>query len=295
MKLSAFDRRNGTPAGEARLGWAPAMAERKPATDGQPAAPALLKGLLPAAGQATARQAAERLELDACARRSQRRPYVLLNMISTVDGRASIGGRSGPLGDGADRELFHALRAVVDAVMVGAGTVRRERYGRMIRDDDERRRRRERGTSEEPLACVVSGRVTLPADLPLLATAGAHVAIVTPSQASLPATEASVDYVRAERDGMADLPAALAQLHERFGVDTLLCEGGPHLNAHLLTLGLVDELLLTLAPMLAGGDPASGESLRIIAGPALQRPIGLELVGAMESGSQLFLRYSVSA
>ena len=61
------------------------------------------------------------------------RPRVLLNMASTADGRASIGGRSGAIGNRADHLLFHALRAAVDAVLIGAGTVRSERYGRMIR------------------------------------------------------------------------------------------------------------------------------------------------------------------
>src|SRR5437879_2629256 len=115
-------------------------------------APAMLRRLLPAGEPATAQEIADQLEL-ADAARPLKRPYVMLNMITTVDGRASIDGRSGPLSDQADRELFHALRTVVDAVMVGAGTVRAERYGRMTPDASRRRRRRERGLSEEPLAC----------------------------------------------------------------------------------------------------------------------------------------------
>src|ERR1700693_6019696 len=72
------------------------------------------------------------LELAAHGRATTVRPYVMLNMVSTVDGRASIDGRSGPLGNRADRELFHALRAAVDGVLVGAGTVRAERYGPIV-------------------------------------------------------------------------------------------------------------------------------------------------------------------
>ena len=89
------------------------------------------------------------------ARRS--RPRLLLNMASTVDGRASIDGRSASIGNRADRELFHGLRGAVDAVMVGAATARIEHYHRMIRDQDRRRRRAQRGLAEEPLACMVSG------------------------------------------------------------------------------------------------------------------------------------------
>ncbi len=81
------------------------------------------------------------------------RPRVLLNMACTTDGRATVGGRSGPIGNRADHELFHALRAAVDAVLVGAGTVRAERYGRLVRDEPHRRLRAARGLAEEPLAC----------------------------------------------------------------------------------------------------------------------------------------------
>ncbi len=91
--------------------------------------------------------------------------------------------------------------------------------------------------------------------------------ILTPSTASLPGVAAHVDYVRAGSDGRLDLPAALAELRERFAVRTLLCEGGPHLNTQLLLSGLVDELFLSLSPTLAGGDPAAtGGALRILAG-----------------------------
>jgi riboflavin-specific deaminase-like protein len=181
------------------------------------------------------------------------RPYTVLNMTSTLDGRASIDGRSSAIGNRADRELFHALRASVDAVMVGAGTVRVERYGRIIVQEPTRRLRVERGLSEEPLACIVSGRLSLPLDIPLLREPAARVVIVTPSAASLPASAANVDYVRAAHEGRLDLPAALAELRERFAVRTLLCEGGPHLNSELLLAGLVDELFLSLSPKLAGG------------------------------------------
>src|SRR5439155_764044 len=85
---------------------------------------------------------------------------------------------------------------------------------------------------------------------------------------------ARIEYIRCVRDGLLDLPASLAALHDRFAVRTLLCEGGPHLNSHLLAEGLVDELFLTVAPKVAGGDPASGESLRIVAGPAASRGAG---------------------
>lgn len=256
---------------------------------------ALFKRLLPPGEPADAVQIADGLDLQARVRACSERPYVILNMASTVDGRASIGGRSGAIGDRADRELFHALRASVDAVMAGAGTVRVERYGRIIPDAQTRRRRVSRGLSEEPLACIVSGRLSLAPDTPLLAEPAARVVVVTPSDSSLPETPAQLDYVRASRDGLLDLPAAMAELSGRFAVRTLLCEGGPHLNGQLLLAGMVDELFLSFSPKLAGGEDATGEALRIIAGAQFREPLALELLGALESGSTLFLRYGVCA
>ena len=256
---------------------------------------AQFKRLLPPGEPADAVQIVDGLDLQARVRAGGERPYVILNMASTVDGRASIGGRSGAIGDRADRELFHALRASVDAVMAGAGTVRVERYGRIIPDAQTRRRRVSRGLSEEPLACIVSGRLSLAPDTPLLAEPAARVVVVTPSGSSLPETPAQLEYVRASRDGLLDLPAAMAELSGRFAVRTLLCEGGPHLNGQLLLAGMVDELFLSFSPKLAGGEDATGEALRIIAGAQFREPLALELLGALESGSTLFLRYGVCA
>jgi riboflavin-specific deaminase-like protein len=264
--------------------------ERRPEPAGEPAA---FKRLLPAGEPADASQIVDGFELAKRAQTLTARPYVILNMVSTLDGRASIGGRSGPIGNRADRELFHALRASVDAVMAGAGTVRVERYGRIIANATTRERRVERGLEEEPLACIVSARLSLPDDLPLLNEPAARVAIITPSAASLTRTSAQIEYVRAGNDGRLDLRAAVRELSERFGVRTLLCEGGPHLNGELLQAGLVDELFLSLAPKLTGGEDVTGEALRIIAGATFEQPLELELLGALENESDLFLRYGV--
>src|SRR5256886_2211152 len=114
------------------------------------------------------------------------RPYLGLNMVATADGKATIDGRSGPIGNELDRELFHELRTQVDAVMAGAGTVRAERYGPIVRAPERRRARRERGLEEEPLACIVSGRMALAPDIPLLGSPRSRVVIITPAAASLP-------------------------------------------------------------------------------------------------------------
>jgi riboflavin-specific deaminase-like protein len=259
--------------------------------------PAALTPLLGGASRPTAEQVVERLRLWASPPTT--RPRVFLNMACTADGRTTLGGRSGPIGGSADRELFHALRTAVDAVLVGAGTVRAERYRRLVRDEAHRRLRRERGLNEEPLACIVSASLALSPEIPLLADPAARVVLITSSPAgelsasAAPAGHATpVEYVRAARDGLLDLPGALAELRARMGVRTVLCEGGPHLNGQLFAAGLVDELFLSLAPKLGGGaDP--GASLRILCGPELDPPVELELLDALESESCLLLRYGM--
>ncbi len=251
--------------------------------------------LLPVGAPASVSEIIDDLGLWNRATHAHGRPHVMLNMISTADGHATLDGRSGTISKSADRALFHGLRTAVDAVLVGAGTVRVERYGRIIRDPARRELRRRRGLSDEPLACIVSGRVELDEDIPLLREPAARVVILTGSQASLPATAAHVEYVRTGHAGRLELADAITELGERYGVQRVLCEGGPHLAWQLLAAGLLDELFLTVAPMLEGGQPAGAEALRILAGGELLPPRELELLGVLSSGSELFLRYGVLA
>jgi riboflavin biosynthesis pyrimidine reductase len=278
---------------EAARGYALAMpSSPAPEAAGGPA----LEPLTPATGSLTAEQLVEQLGLWERSPAHPGRPRLLLNMVSTADGRATLGGRSGTISGAADRALFHALRAPVDGVLVGAGTIRTERYGRLITDPAVRALRAERGLPPEPLACIVSGRLALDGDTPLLQEPEARVAILTSSAASLPPGGASVEYVRpGAGQGQLDLAAALHELAERFAIRTLLCEGGPHLARELLAAGLLDELFLSLSPLLAGGEPAGGEALRILAGTELDPPATLELLDVQRSDSYLFLRYGVSA
>jgi 5-amino-6-(5-phosphoribosylamino)uracil reductase len=269
-----------------------ASAEQPPA--GAADEPVRLQWLLPAGEPATIPEVVEALGLWERPASPPARPRVLLNMVSTVDGRATVRGRSGTISGPADRELFHGLRSAVDGVLVGAGTVRTERYGRLIRNPETERLRVQRGLSEQPLACVVSGRLALPEDLPLLRDPAARVVVLTASAASLPASEASVEYLRTP-GGKLDLRAALGELSERLAVHLLLCEGGPHLAREMLAAGLLDELFLSVSPLLAGGEPTGGEALRILAGAELEPPVELELRCALRCEGSLFLRYGVSA
>src|SRR3954462_8729530 len=126
------------------------------------------------------------------------RPYLIVNMVSSLDGKATIEWRTKGLSSELDRELFHRLRTQVDAVMVGAGTVRAERYGRITKSDELRAARVEAGpapdppapgaeaaSAPDPQAAVLSARLDLPADLPLLNEPEQRVVIAPGSDATL--------------------------------------------------------------------------------------------------------------
>jgi len=215
----------------------------------------------------------------------RQRPYLALNMVSSLDGKATIEWRTKGLSTELDRLLFHHLRTQADAIMVGAGTVRSERYGRMAKSEELRDKREREGLARDPLAVVVSGRLDLPADLPLLNDPEQRVIIATGSDASLPGLGEQVEYARVGDD----LPLLMARLREDYGVRSVLCEGGPTLNSHLLAAGLVDELFLTLNPKLAGGAAA----LTIVAGRGLIEPAELTLIFVAEGEGDLFTRWRV--
>ncbi|MGD0980705.1 MAG: dihydrofolate reductase family protein [Solirubrobacteraceae bacterium] len=243
---------------------------------------ASFRRLVPAGGECSAREALAGWRDEPA--RDGGRPRVALNMVASVDGRVTIGGRSAPLSGPPDRELFHELRAQVDAVMAGAGTVRIERYGPMIRDADVRERRRAAGLREQPLAVVATRSVDLPADLPLLADPDSHVVFLGPGTATLDGSLASVSYIRCE-----SLAGGLAELHSRYDVGLVVCEGGPTLAANLARDQAVDELFLALSPQLVGGAP--GPTLLADTGEAV--PQGLELRQLLGAGDALFARYVV--
>jgi riboflavin-specific deaminase-like protein len=211
------------------------------------------------------------------------RPLVATNFAVTVDGRATIGGVSGPIGSDADTEMLARLRTRFDAVMIGAGTMRAERYGRVVPDQEQRERRERLGLPHDPLMVIVSGRLDLPWDAPLFTTDGGRVLIFTAAETDPPQSATSVEVVRHE--GAVNLAKAMRQLREEREVRALICEGGPHLHAQLQDEGLVDELFLTIAPKLSGeGAP------RILEG-SLHGVLELELAWLLEEDGELFARY----
>lgn len=213
------------------------------------------------------------------------RPYLYTNFAVTVDGHATIEGRSGGIGSDADTTLLMGLREGADAVMIGAGTLRAEKYGRLLPGAERRRRRRRRGLPADPLAVVVSNRLELPWEAGLFTCGEGRVVVFTASSEPAPETATPVEVIQ-HREGVR-LGEAAAYLRSERGIRALLCEGGPHLHGDLLAAGLVDELFVTLGPKLAG-DAGPGLVERL---PASR--MELELRWLLEEGSELFARYAI--
>lgn len=194
-------------------------------------------------------------------------PVLRLGLVASVDGSAALEGRSGGLSGPADKQVFRLLRSLADVVLVGAGTARTEGYRPVRLDDGQQAARLARGQRALPPVAVLSGGPGLPAGSPLLA-AGAGTLLLT-TGAGARAAPAGVEAVALGEDTV-DLPAALAALRGR-GLSHVLCEGGPALAGTLVAAGLVDELCLTTAPLLAGGD---GPRLLVVAAEQ-HRPVRL--------------------
>ena len=218
------------------------------------------------------------------------RPWLLLDFVATADGATAVGGVSGSLGGDADKAVFRALRAVPDVILVGARTVRAERYGPPRLPDEVQAARRARGQAPLPRLAVITASLDLdpaarlfagadPDNRPLVITgAGGEPA----RRAALAAvSEAVVD----AGDERVDPTAAMVELGRR-GARVVLCEGGPTLAGQLVAAGLVDELCLTIAPLLAAGDAA-----RVAHGPPVAELEHLRLARVLEEDGVLCLRY----
>jgi riboflavin-specific deaminase-like protein len=240
-----------------------------------------VRRLLPNTADTTVAEQLDGLDLKPLAHRD--RPYLILNFATTLDGRAAIDGRSGAIGSETDTEMLQRLRTRVDAVMIGAGTMRAERYGRMVSDADLRAYRERTGLAHDPLGVIVSNRLELPWDAKLFTDGGGHVVVFTASEQQPPETATPVTVVR-HPDGV-ELDRALEWLLAERGIRSVLCEGGPTLHGRLREGGLADELFLTIAPKIAGG-----EGPRVLEG-ALPDVDQVELAWLLESESELFARY----
>lgn len=211
------------------------------------------------------------------------RPYVVVNMVATVDGQGRIGDDTSELGDETDQQLFATLREQVDCVMAGARTVAIENYKAPADKEETRARRSARGLAPRPIFATATRGGELPLEAPLFQNPDARVVVFTTATPDVSSAAASVDLVPHE-----DPKAMLVHLRHEYGVRSLLLEGGPHINTPFFADELVDELFLTLAPALVG----AGTPFPIIGGD-LPRRQQLHLIGALLANEHLYLRYRV--
>ena len=209
------------------------------------------------------------------------RPTIYLNMVSTADGKIVIGppgATAAGVGGPTDQLLFRRLQRTCDGAMIGASTLR---AGPVIYPAESQR-------------FVATRNGDLPLDNRFFRDAPAHAHIIAPvsldpeTKAKLAAGAKLIQYGAGE----IDWPAALRYLRQDLGIERLLCEGGGELNFALLTLGLVDELFLTLAPKLKGGRhlPTTVGGTGFAPGHAAP----MSLLSIYRDGDEIYLRYRVS-
>jgi riboflavin biosynthesis pyrimidine reductase len=216
------------------------------------------------------------------------RPFVLANMIESVDGGTAIDGVSGALGGESDRKVFRAVRTVPDVILVAARTANAEHYKAPIISEATRAARVARGQAASPRIALVTGALSVDLSLPMFTDPGdARPIVLTAASAPVNRRDEveAVAEVLVVGEEMVDLAEAMRQLHRR-GIGIVLCEGGPSLNGGMVGLDLVDEWNVSFSPTLAGGD-----SHRVVnhAPPGLRR-LGLSHV--LEEDGMLFLRYT---
>ena len=208
-------------------------------------------------------------------------------MVASADGAAALAGRSGGLGNDADTALFALMRAQSDVLLVGAGTVRAEGYGGDRPAPRFRTVRRAHGLADAPRIALVSKALSIDPAHPVFTDTEVRPVVVTCAAAPadrLAALSGLADVVVAGVDRV-DIAAALDQLRD-LGLRRVTCEGGPTLLALVAAADRLDELSLTLAPRLVGGDAS-----RILTGPPID-PIGeLRLGRVLEEDGYLYLRY----
>jgi 2,5-diamino-6-(ribosylamino)-4(3H)-pyrimidinone 5'-phosphate reductase len=226
----------------------------------------------------------EDLELPA-GRGDSQRPYVVINMVSSVDGRPAVGGKAARIGSQIDRQTMRNLRSHADAVMIGANTLRAERLSLGLDDPSDR---------PQPLVIIATSTGDVPLESNLVLGEGQEVLLLSPRD--LPGygrgrarrLSASEDH-----SGHVDLGEALEILKAEYGVGVLLVEGGPTLNHALISRSLAHELCLTLAPKLLGG--ASCETSTILdGGPLPPDTSSPDLLSVHLAGNELFLRYGLT-
>jgi 5-amino-6-(5-phosphoribosylamino)uracil reductase len=216
-------------------------------------------------------------------RKAEGRPWMLVNFISSADGGTAIEGKSSSLGDPDDKAVFQALRAVPDVILVGSGTVEAEDYQPVTLDEQRRERRLAAGLTEVPVLAIVSGRLSFHPEARVFSDPEHRPMVITGPRADpvkLALLGDSADVVILEEVTPAAILARLG------AAKIILCEGGPTLVGQFVAGHLVDELDLTIAPLLIGG-----MSARIAHGETAHPPVEMRLDRQLIGDRSLFMRY----
>lgn len=216
------------------------------------------------------------------------RPYVVLNMVTSLDGATAVDGVTAALGSPTDRAIFLYLRDLADAVLVGAATLRVENYGPVRTSPQAQADRLARGQTSKPPVVVVSRSVNFDWDAPFFVDAEPPPILLVPADTDrhqLRQARTSAEVITAG-NGTVDLPAALSELRD-LGVKILLCEGGPNLNTEMLRAQLIDELCLTIAPLMS----PSGHPRGVFTPASSEVFPFLSIAHVLEEESFLYLRY----
>jgi riboflavin biosynthesis pyrimidine reductase len=225
--------------------------------------------------------------LDRYAVPASARSWVRFGFIATADGAATLAGRSGGLGNAADRRMLTLLRRPADVILVGAGTIRAEGYSGELLDEAGRRWRTAHGLPARPVVAVVSGTLDLDPGSPFFTEAPRRPIVFTSAAAPDGRRRALARVADVLQAGAGRVePAVLVSVLEAMRLRVIHAEGGPALFGSFLEAGLVDDLCLSLSPMLVGG------GLRILPAP-LPAPARLRLEHVLESEGLLLLRYAV--
>ncbi|WP_059011359.1 pyrimidine reductase family protein [Streptomyces specialis] len=215
--------------------------------------------------------------------------WLRANMVSTADGAAYHGGRTQPISNAVDMRIFGVLRALADVVIVGAETVREERYRPARRREEFVARRIAAGQTPVPAIAVISAGLHLDFSLPLFTEAEVPTMIITgakaPRTALAAAEEAGVEVITAGDEARVDPLRVKPELVRR-GHTRLLTEGGPRLLGQFAAAAAFDELCLTISPRFT-----AGTAPRVMSGPELTEPAELELTDLLEDAGFLFSRY----
>ena len=211
------------------------------------------------------------------------RPWVMANFVSTIDGATVVDGGSTAINDEDDMKMFGAMRAVADFILVGAETLRAENYGPTTLDARRRQARLDAGLEETPHLVVVTRSLDLDPEDRVFSDPDHRVTVLTDESAPddrFANLSEVADVVRLKSTGADDI------IHYLRLARVVLCEGGATLLGQMVAARLVDEMALTVAPMMV-----AGVSNRVAHGAEAQPPVEMRLVDVLYGDRSLFLRY----